>query len=107
MMENRSLGRLWPVSVLTIGGGGLGHVWGPTSRAEEMATLREAVDSGITLIEVAPTYGNGEAERVVGEAFRETLLEGVRVLTKYHVGNAAPAEVEDGLIRSLDESLAG
>lgn len=68
-MEMRMFGGLWPVSALTMGGGGIGQVWGATSREESVATVRRAVESGITLIDVAPTYGDGEAETVVGEAF--------------------------------------
>ena len=68
-METRALGRLWPVSALTLGGAGLGQLWGSTSRDEAIPTVREAVDSGINLLDLAPRYGDGEAERVIGEAF--------------------------------------
>jgi aryl-alcohol dehydrogenase-like predicted oxidoreductase len=102
-MESRMLGELWPVSVLTVGGGGIGQVWGETDRAESVATLREAIDSGITLIDVAPSYGDGEAEEVVGEAFGGTLPFGVRVCTKLHVGVTAP----DKVFAAMEDSLAG
>jgi aryl-alcohol dehydrogenase-like predicted oxidoreductase len=101
-----TLGRLWPVSALTLGGGGIGSVWGPTSRAEAVATVREAVDAGITLLDVAPLYGDGEAERVVGEAFGGRLPDGVRVVTKHLLGAPPADEVLPRLERSLDESLA-
>jgi hypothetical protein len=65
-MQTRMLGRLWPVSALTLGGGGVGQLWGPTTRDECVATVRTAVDCGITLLDMAPAYGNGEAESVVG-----------------------------------------
>ena len=65
-----------------MGGGGIGQVWGSTSREEAVATLREAIDAGITLIDVAPAYGKGEAEEVVGEAFGGRLPAGVRLATK-------------------------
>jgi len=99
------LGRLWPVSALTLGGGGLGQVWGPTTRQEAVATVREAVASGITLFDLAPRYGDGEAERVIGEAFGGRLPGGVRVTTKCRVGNPAAGEVSGRLERSLQESL--
>jgi len=104
-METRMLGRLWPVSSLTMGGGGIGQEWGATDRAEAVATLREAVDSGITLIDVAPSYGDGEAERVVGEAFGGILPDGLRISTKHHVGNVAASEVAATMERSLAASL--
>jgi aryl-alcohol dehydrogenase-like predicted oxidoreductase len=105
-MRKNTLGRLWPVSALTLGGGGIGNVWGPTSRDEAVAAVREAVDAGITLLDVAPIYGDGEAERVVGEAFGGRLPEGVRVVTKHLLGGPPPDEVMTRLERSLDESLA-
>jgi aryl-alcohol dehydrogenase-like predicted oxidoreductase len=105
-MRMRTLGRLWPVSALTLGGGGIGNVWGPTSREEAVATAREAVDAGITLIDVAPIYGEGEAERVVGEAFGGRLPDGVRIVTKHLLGSPPADEVHGRLERSLDESLA-
>jgi len=104
-VDVRSLGNLWPVSALTIGGGGIGQVWGKTSREESVATLREAIDGGITLIDVAPSYGEGEAEAVVGDAFDGRLPDGIRVCSKAHVGGLEPSEVEAALRRSLDESL--
>jgi aryl-alcohol dehydrogenase-like predicted oxidoreductase len=105
-MQTRQLGRLWPVSALTLGGGGLGQVWGATTRDEAVATVREAVEAGITLLDVAPTYGDGEAERVIGEAFDGRLPDGVRVLTKCRLGNPPAGEVLSRLERSLDDSLA-
>jgi aryl-alcohol dehydrogenase-like predicted oxidoreductase len=104
-MEQRMFGALWPVSSLTLGGGGLGRVWGATSRAESVATVRHAIDSGITLLDVAPGYGEGEAEEVVGEALAGSLPDGVRVCTKGHVGQADPNEVETIIVSSLEESL--
>ncbi len=105
-METRMLGSLWPVSVLTIGGGGIGQVWGSTNRSESVATLREAVDSGITLVDVAPSYGDGEAETVLGDAFHGSLPAGLRIGTKHHVGNAPASEIGEAMQRSLEQSLA-
>ena len=99
------LGELWPVSSLTLGGGGLGQLWGTTSRDEAVATLCEAIDAGINLLDVAPRYGDGEAERVVGDAFDCRLPESVRVSTKHRVSNPPPADVLHRLERSLEQSL--
>ncbi|HEX8968823.1 MAG TPA: aldo/keto reductase [Chloroflexota bacterium] len=70
------------MSALSLGGGGIGGTWGPRTRQESVATVREAVDAGITLIDVAPAYGNGEAEMVIGEAFGGRLPPHVRVVSK-------------------------
>src|SRR6516165_7174658 len=105
-MEKRPFGKLGEISCLTLGGGGTGQVWGPTTRDEAIATVREAVAAGITFLDVAPSYGNGEAELVVGEAFNGRLPDGVRLSTKCMLGNPPPDEVLSRLERSLDQSLA-
>jgi aryl-alcohol dehydrogenase-like predicted oxidoreductase len=105
-MQERMLGRLWPVSALTLGGGGVGQLWGATTREECIATVRTAVERGITLLDMAPAYGNGEAESVVGRAFEGRLPAGVRVTTKHRLGTPLAAEVERNVVRSLEESLA-
>ena len=89
-----------------MGGGGVGQLWGETTRDEAVATVRAAVDNGITLLDMAPAYGNGEAEHVVGAAFEGRLPDGVRVTTKHRLGTPAASEVEGNIMRSLEESLA-
>ena len=105
-MQSRNLGGLWPVSALTLGGGGIGQLWGDTTRDECVAVVRAAVDSGITLLDMAPAYGQGEAERVIGEAFDGALPENVRITTKCRLGTPEKGRVADDLATSLDESLA-
>ena len=104
-MRQRPFGKLGVASALTLGGGGLGRVWGQTTRAECVATVREAVDSGIDLLDLAPSYGGGEAEAVIGAAFEGNLPGGVRVTTKCRVGDTPPAQVYDLLSESLTGSL--
>ena len=104
-MRQRSFGKLGLVSALTLGGGGLGHVWGATTREECVATVREALESGINVLDLAPSYGNGEAESVIGEAFDGALPVGVRVTTKCRVGATPPEQVYDLLSTSLEGSL--
>jgi len=91
--------------VLTLGGGGLGMVWGATTFDECVATAHDAVAAGINLIDLAPSYGNGKAEEVVGAAFAGRLPEGVRVTTKCGLGNTPSGEVEPMLRRSIEGSL--
>src|SRR5262249_39724937 len=105
-MQTRRLGRLWPVSALTLGGGGVGQLWGATTREECVAAVKTAVEGGITLLDMAPAYGNGEAESVVGAAFEGRVPAGVRVTTKHRLGTPPAGEVERNLVRSLEESLA-
>lgn len=104
-MESREFGGLGQVSALTLGGGGIGQVWGPTSREESVATLRGAVDAGINLIDLAPSYGDGEAERVFGQAFGGQIPSGLRITTKCRLGNPPPDQVFSQLEQSLKDSF--
>src|SRR5271167_1913061 len=104
-MQQHSFGRLWPVSALTLGGGGLGMVWGETTFDECVATVHDAVAAGINLIDLAPRYGDGKAEEVVGAAFDGQLPAGVRVTSKCNLGNAPRAEIEPLLRQSIEGSL--
>lgn len=101
-MQSNSLGKLFEVSALTLGGGGIGQVWGETSRDEAIATVRDAYAAGIRLFDMAPLYGDGEAERVMGLAFAEGYPAGLRLTTKCMVG-AIPREQIDARLR---DSLA-
>ena len=103
-METRTLGPLGPVSALTLGGGGIGALWGETSREEGIATLREAVDSGITVLDAAPGYNVCEA--LIGEAFDGRLPGVVLLTTKCGIGNPEPGTVLASFRASLEQSLA-
>ncbi|BBH63778.1 oxidoreductase [Actinoplanes sp. OR16] len=106
-MERRDFGRLGQISALTLGGGGLGGVWGSTDRDEAVATVHAAVDAGITMLDVAPSYGDDyEAERVIGAALRAPSAADVQVTSKVQVHDVPPGGDFTGLInRSLDGSL--
>lgn len=93
------------VSSLTLGGGGIGQVWGSTTRKEAVATVKEAIYSGITLLDLAPSYGNGESEEVIGEAFNGNIPDGVRISTKCRIDNPDPREVYNKIEGSLVDSL--
>ncbi|MEM7412411.1 MAG: aldo/keto reductase [Myxococcota bacterium] len=106
-METRPFGRLFEVSQLTLGGGGIGQVWGSTSRDEAIATVRAAYDAGIRLFDMAPIYGiEGEAETVMGLAFGDGDPDDLRVTTKCMLGQKPPDEIESRLEHSLEKSLA-
>jgi aryl-alcohol dehydrogenase-like predicted oxidoreductase len=89
-----------------------GWMWGGTDEAESIATIRRAVELGITLIDTAPVYGFGRSEEIVGKALAEGGLRGeVRIATKAGLNwadgkvfrDARPArirqEIEDSLRR--------
>ena len=105
-MQRRFFKPFGTVSALTLGGGGLGQVWGNTTRAEAVATARLALDSGITHFDMAPMYGKGEAEQVIGEAFDGLDKSDLQFTTKYRLGNVPAEQVYDKLNASLTRSLA-
>ena len=89
-----------------------GWMWGGTDDAQAIATIKSAVDRGITLIDTAPAYGFGHAEELVGQALAEAgVREKVCIATKVGLDwndgnvfrNAGRArirkEVEDSLRR--------
>jgi aryl-alcohol dehydrogenase-like predicted oxidoreductase len=86
-----------------------GWMWGGTDEAAAIATLRAAVDHGITLIDTAPAYGFGRSEEIVGKAFAQGGRRGQVVLaTKVGLGwrdgkpyrNASRARI----LQEIDES---
>jgi aryl-alcohol dehydrogenase-like predicted oxidoreductase len=103
-MRYSDLGPLGGVSRLTLGGGGLGELWGETNRDEAVATLKAAVNAGINLIDTAPLYRHCEA--VVATAFGGRLPQDVRITSKVYLGSP-PADVAATRIEaSLEASLA-
>lgn len=104
-MKLHPFGHLFPVSTLTLGGGGLGMLWGKTTFEECVATVHAAVDAGINLLDLAPRYGDGKAESVVGAAFGGRLPEGVRITSKCNLGNPAADRVAGILRQSIETSL--
>ncbi|HEY2357461.1 MAG TPA: aldo/keto reductase [Phenylobacterium sp.] len=103
-MRTATLGPLGEVSRLTLGGGGIGQIWGENTKDEALATLTAAIDGGITVLDAAPMYRNCEA--FIGETFGGRLPAGVRVTTKCQLGSPDASEAADLLEASLAASLA-
>ena len=104
-MEQRNFKPFGSISSLTLGGGGIGNVWGETSRKEAIETVNLAYESGINHFDVAPMYGRGEAEKVVGMALKNKPLEEINITTKCRLGNPKDSKVYDVLNDSLCRSL--
>ncbi len=104
-MQKRDFRPFKSVTALTLGGGGLGQVWGETTRKEAIKTVNLALEKGINHIDVAPMYGKGEAEIVVGEVFKGKELGDVKITTKCRLGTLPDDEVYERLNSSLTKSL--
>ena len=70
-MQTRILGGTGPtVSALGLGCMGMSGMYGPTDEAESVATIRAALDAGITLLDTGDFYGMGHNELLIREALR-------------------------------------
>ncbi|HLJ14140.1 MAG TPA: aldo/keto reductase [Bryobacteraceae bacterium] len=70
-MELRRLGTNGPeVSKLGLGAMGMSGMYGPADEAEGLATIRAAMDAGITLIDTGDFYGMGHDEMLIRDAIR-------------------------------------
>ncbi|WP_029909288.1 aldo/keto reductase [Caulobacter sp. UNC358MFTsu5.1] len=70
-MQTRQLGKTGPVvSTLGLGAMGMSGMYGPSDRAESLATLDAALEAGITLIDTGDFYGMGHNEMLIGEALK-------------------------------------
>lgn len=79
-----------PVSEIGLGCWQLGGGdWGPVSDDEAFATLRGAVDSGVSFLDTADVYGGGRSETVIGKFLKTT---GDRPLVATKLGRAKPPQ---------------
>jgi aryl-alcohol dehydrogenase-like predicted oxidoreductase len=84
-METMKLGRAGPaVGVLGLGCMGMSPgTYGPADEAESIATIRAAVDAGITLIDTGDFYGMGHNEMLIRRALEGTPRDRVVVSVKF------------------------
>ncbi len=62
----------WDVSVIALGTWVFGGTnWGETPQRELVDAVHAAQDQGINLIDTAPVYGNGKAEKIIGIALKK------------------------------------
>ena len=90
-MHTRHLGPL-TVSALGLGCMGMSEFYGPTDEAEGIATIRRALDLGVTLLDTADVYGPFTNEILVGKAVKGR-RDGVVIATKF------------GIVRDPDDPL--
>jgi aryl-alcohol dehydrogenase-like predicted oxidoreductase len=93
-MQTRTLGQGLKVSAMGLGCMGMSDFYGGRDENEALATLRRALDAGVTLFDTADMYGAGRNEELVGRAVRER-RDDVIIATKF------------GNVRNPDGTFAG
>ncbi|MDT4925063.1 MAG: hypothetical protein QOG01_2776 [Pseudonocardiales bacterium] len=84
MTTMRRLGKTGPeVSSLGLGCMGMSGMYGPADDDESVATIRAAVDAGITLLDSGDFYGSGHNELLVGRALKELRRDDVQISVKF------------------------
>jgi aryl-alcohol dehydrogenase-like predicted oxidoreductase len=79
----RVLGTLGPVPALGLGCMGMSGMYGPAERAESLATIYSALDTGIRLLDTGDFYGAGHNELLIGEALRKVPRDDVVLSVKF------------------------
>ena len=81
--EKRGLGRTGiEVSVMGFGSAPLGNMYAAFSDEQANATVRAALNAGVTLFDTAPLYGHGLSEHRLGAALRGVPRDGYVLSTK-------------------------
>jgi aryl-alcohol dehydrogenase-like predicted oxidoreductase len=109
-MKTRTLGREGlTVPAIGLGCMGMSQGYGPTDDGESIATLRRALELGVTFWDTAQSYGAGDNERLVAKALKggrdevtlSTKFGIVRDLTGVHL-DARPDRIKRDCEASLE-----
>jgi aryl-alcohol dehydrogenase-like predicted oxidoreductase len=83
-LPRRRLGARGPeVSALGLGCMAMSGMYGPADRAESIATIHAALDTGVTLLDTGDFYGMGHNELLIAEALRGRRREDVLISVKF------------------------
>lgn len=84
-MKRRTLGNTGiTVSALGLGCMGMSEFYGPSSEAQNLATLDAALDHGIDFLDTADMYGHGANEELLGR-FLPGRRDQVKIATKFGI----------------------
>ena len=99
------------VPVMGLGTAPLAGLYSHVTEADALGTIHYALERGVKLIDTAPMYGAGEAERYVGRALQGVSRERYLLSTKVgrmldpDHGNMVFDYSREGVLRSLEGSL--
>ena len=86
LIPTRRLGTSGPtVAAVGLGLMGMSDLYGPADEAESIATIRAALDAGVTLLDTGDFYGSGHNELLLREALRGRNRDDVVISVKYGV----------------------
>ena len=104
-MQARSLGKTGlTVSTLGFGCGNVGGLIIRGTPAERERAVARAMELGVNYFDTAPSYGDGESERNLGQVLK-ALKARVQVGTKFRVDPHDLHDIPGAVARSLDQSL--
>jgi aryl-alcohol dehydrogenase-like predicted oxidoreductase len=93
-MNQRALGSNGlNVSALGLGCMGMSALYGPADESESIATIREALDAGVTLLDTGDYYGAGHNELLIRDALRGRDREEAVLSVKFGVLRSPSGEV--------------
>ena len=94
-MRQHRLGTL-TVSAIGLGCMGMSEFYGPTDDEQSIATIRRALDLGVSFLDTSDLYGSGHNEELVGRAI-DGRRDEVQLATKFGVRR-------EGGVRRIDNS---
>ncbi len=104
-MQARSLGKTGlTVSTLGFGCGNVGGLIIRGTPAERERAVARAMELGVNYFDTAPSYGDGESERNLGQVLK-ALKARVQVGTKFRLDPHDLHDIPGAVARSLDQSL--
>ena len=84
MPPTTQLGSAGPiVSRVGLGCMGMSGTYGSADRSESIATIRAALDAGVTLLDTGDFYGMGHNELLIGDALADRRREDVLISVKF------------------------
>jgi aryl-alcohol dehydrogenase-like predicted oxidoreductase len=93
-VNRRTLGSTGPVvSALGLGCMGMSALYGPADETESIATIQEALDAGVTLLDTGDYYGAGHNELLIRDALHARDREQAVLSVKFGVLRSPGGEI--------------